>query len=168
MQIWKRRNEAYSNKKNSKSSPFVVKSVLESNCKRFRDTAKRENFNPKNWARDEKKLLLIGDAIIFTNITKKNRMQSLPAEIFACICRYFYLRISLPAAFAGNFARASFTVYTGALTHKMWIRNTLFKPPTLGSYLISRKLFSLAVFRKWTFQCESVVSRKKKTKEKSL
>ena len=43
-------------------------------------------------------------------ITRGNRRQSLPAEIFACIRRYFYLRISLPAAFAGNFARASYTV----------------------------------------------------------
>ena len=43
--------------------------------------------------------------------TRRNRRQSLPAEIFACIRMYFYLRISLPAAFAGNFARASFTVY---------------------------------------------------------
>ena len=47
----------------------------------------------------------------FPPVTRRKRRQSLPAEIFACIRRYFYLRISLPAAFAGNFARASFTVY---------------------------------------------------------
>ena len=47
----------------------------------------------------------------FPPVTRGNHRQSLPAEIFACIRRYFYLRISLPAAFAGNFARASFTVY---------------------------------------------------------
>ena len=46
----------------------------------------------------------------FPPVTRRNRRQSVPAEIFACIRRYFYLRISLPAAFAGNFARASFTV----------------------------------------------------------
>ena len=48
----------------------------------------------------------------FPPVTRRNRRQSVPAEIFACISRYFYLRISLPAAFAGNFARASFTVFT--------------------------------------------------------
>ena len=47
----------------------------------------------------------------FPPITRENRRQSLPAEIFACIRRYFYLRISVLAAFAGIFARASFTVY---------------------------------------------------------
>ena len=41
-------------------------------------------------------------------ITCGNRTQSLPAEIFACICRFFY---SLSATIAGKFARASFTVY---------------------------------------------------------
>ena len=46
----------------------------------------------------------------FPPVTRRNRRQSVPAEIYACIRRYFYLRISLPAAFAGNFARASFTV----------------------------------------------------------
>ena len=46
----------------------------------------------------------------FPPVTRRNRRQSVHAEIFACIRRYFYLRISLPAAFAGNFARASFTV----------------------------------------------------------
>ena len=46
----------------------------------------------------------------FPPVTRRNRRQSVPAEIFACIRRYFYLRISLPGASAGNFARASFTV----------------------------------------------------------
>ena len=46
----------------------------------------------------------------FPTVTRRNRRQSVPAEIFACIRRYFYLRISLPAAFAGKFARASLTV----------------------------------------------------------
>ena len=31
--------------KKSKKNAVVVKSVLDSNCKRFRDTAMRENFN---------------------------------------------------------------------------------------------------------------------------
>ena len=47
----------------------------------------------------------------FPPVTRGNCRQSLPAKIFACIPWYFYLRISLPAAFAGNFARVSFTVY---------------------------------------------------------
>ena len=46
----------------------------------------------------------------FPPVRRRNCRQSVPAEIFACMHRYFYLRISLPAAFAGNFARASFTV----------------------------------------------------------
>ena len=33
--------------KNSKNNAVVVKSVLDSNCKRFRDTGMRENFNLK-------------------------------------------------------------------------------------------------------------------------
>ena len=33
--------------KNPKVNPFVVKSLLESNCKRFRQSAIRENFNLK-------------------------------------------------------------------------------------------------------------------------
>ena len=33
--------------KNPKINPFVVKSLLESNCKRFRQNAIRENFNLK-------------------------------------------------------------------------------------------------------------------------
>ena len=33
--------------KNPKINPFVVKSLLESNCKRFRQSAIRENFNVK-------------------------------------------------------------------------------------------------------------------------
>ena len=33
--------------KNPKINPFVVKSLLESNCKRFRQSAIRENFNLK-------------------------------------------------------------------------------------------------------------------------
>ena len=44
------------------------------------------------------------------------RTQLVPAEIFACIRRYSYLRISLLAALAGNFARASFTVHCACKT----------------------------------------------------
>ena len=43
MQIWSRQNEEVPNKNNA----VVVKSVLDSNCKRFRDIAMRENFNLK-------------------------------------------------------------------------------------------------------------------------
>ena len=46
----------------------------------------------------------------FPPVTRGNRRQSVPAEIFACIRGYFYLRNRIPAAIAGNFARASFTV----------------------------------------------------------
>ena len=53
---------------------------------------------------------LPADAGMFPPITCGNCSQRLPAEIFACIRRYFYLRNSLLAAIAGNFARASFTV----------------------------------------------------------
>ena len=35
----------------------------------------------------------------FPPVTRRDRRQSVPAEIFACIRRYFYLQISLPAAF---------------------------------------------------------------------
>ena len=39
--------EANFQQKNPKINPFVVKSLLESNCKRFRKSAIRENFNLK-------------------------------------------------------------------------------------------------------------------------
>ena len=46
MQIWNWRNEAYSNKK-LQENPVVVKSHLDSNSKRFRDTVIREIFKLK-------------------------------------------------------------------------------------------------------------------------
>ena len=46
MQIWSQRKKPFSNK-NPKMNPFVVKSLLEPNCKRFRRSAIRENFNLK-------------------------------------------------------------------------------------------------------------------------
>ena len=48
----------------------------------------------------------------YTPITCRNRRQSLDAEIFACICRQLYLKNSLPAATACNFALASFRVWS--------------------------------------------------------
>ena len=39
--------EAIFQQKTPKINPFVVKSLLEFNCKRFRKSAIRENFNPK-------------------------------------------------------------------------------------------------------------------------
>ena len=39
---------------NFKINPFVIKSVLESYCKRFRKSAKRENFNQKSEAQKKK------------------------------------------------------------------------------------------------------------------
>ena len=52
-------------------------------------------------------------------VTRRNRRQLVPAEIFGYIPRYFYLRISLPAPFTGNYARASFTVH---VTHAVTLR----------------------------------------------
>ena len=43
----KLRKEAVSKQKNPKVNPCVVKSLLEANCKRFRQSAIQENFNPK-------------------------------------------------------------------------------------------------------------------------
>ena len=40
--------------KNFKINLFIIKSVLESNCKRFRKRAKRENFNQKPEAQQKK------------------------------------------------------------------------------------------------------------------
>ena len=45
MRIWSQQKEAYSNKKIFNLNPFLVRSVLDSNCKSLRDTAIRENFN---------------------------------------------------------------------------------------------------------------------------
>ena len=42
--------------KKFKINLFVIKSVLESNCKRFRKSAKRENFNQKPKAQKKKTL----------------------------------------------------------------------------------------------------------------
>ena len=56
--------------KKSKIKPFVVKSVLDSNCKRFRRSTTRENFNLKADAQ-KIKTHSINDAIIFTNTMKK-------------------------------------------------------------------------------------------------
>ena len=39
--------EAIFQQKKPKINPFVVKSILESNCKRFRKSAIRKNFNLK-------------------------------------------------------------------------------------------------------------------------
>ena len=50
----------------SKLFPFVVKSLFESNCKRFRKNAIRENFNLKP-VTETKKLIPTNDATFFTN-----------------------------------------------------------------------------------------------------
>ena len=39
--------EAIFQQKNTEINPFVVKSLMESNCKRFGESAIRENFNLK-------------------------------------------------------------------------------------------------------------------------
>ena len=51
---------------------------------------------------------LLAGAGKFAPVACGNRWQSKPLENFACIHREFYLRNNLPAAIAGNFARASF------------------------------------------------------------
>ena len=55
--------------KNSKINPFVVKLLLESNCKRFRRSAIRENFNLKRETH-LKKLIPITEATILINTMK--------------------------------------------------------------------------------------------------
>ena len=47
----------------------------------------------------------------FLPVTCGNFRQLLPAENFACVPQLFFRRNSIRAATAGNFARASFTVY---------------------------------------------------------
>ena len=60
--------EAFFQKK-PKINPFVVKSLLESNCKRFRQSAIRENFNIKPEPQ-LKKLIPITEATIPINTMK--------------------------------------------------------------------------------------------------
>ena len=52
--------------RNSKINPFVVKSLLESNCKRFRNSAIRDNFNLKPET-ETKKFITTNDATFLTN-----------------------------------------------------------------------------------------------------
>ena len=66
MQTRGRRNEAYINKKQPKINPFVIKSVLESNYKRFRKIEIRENFNLKPETQ-MKKLIQTTEATISIN-----------------------------------------------------------------------------------------------------
>ena len=56
----------------TKINPFVAKSLLESNCKRFRQNAIRENFNLKHETH-LKKLIPITTVTIPTNTMKKER-----------------------------------------------------------------------------------------------
>ena len=57
----------------------------------------------------------------FPPVTCGKRGQLLPAEIFDCICRYFYLRNSLPAVIAGKFARAIFTMHKRSFLNYFWV-----------------------------------------------
>ena len=61
--------EATFQPKNPKINPFVVKSLLESNCKRFGQSAIRENFNLKPETQP-KKLNPITEATIPVNTNK--------------------------------------------------------------------------------------------------
>ena len=55
--------------RNSKINPFVVKSLLESNCKRFRKSAIQDNLNLKPEG-EMKKFITTNDATFFTNTAK--------------------------------------------------------------------------------------------------
>ena len=57
--------------KNSKINPFVVKSLLESNCKRFHKSSVREHFSLK--PETELEILIPpNDAFFFTNTAEMN------------------------------------------------------------------------------------------------
>ena len=71
IQIWSRREKPFPNK-NPKINPFVIKSLLESNCKRFRQSAIREHFNLKPETQ-LKKLIPITEGTIPINIMKQKR-----------------------------------------------------------------------------------------------
>ena len=51
---WEVNENSHIAMKNFKINPFVIKSVLEPNCKRFRKSANREKFNQKPQARKKK------------------------------------------------------------------------------------------------------------------
>ena len=56
--------------KNPKINQFVIKSVLESNCKRFRNNAIREYFTLKPETQMQKKLIAITEATLPINTMK--------------------------------------------------------------------------------------------------
>ena len=84
---------AYSIKENSKSSPFVIKSVLEPNWKRFCDTAIREISTQKPDPEDEKN----------PSYKRRNYFHQ-----YNEVKENLYTNSFITCA--GNFARASFTV----------------------------------------------------------
>ena len=51
---WEVNEKSHIPLENFKINPFVIKSVLESNCNRFRKSAKGQNFNQKLEAQKEK------------------------------------------------------------------------------------------------------------------
>ena len=71
IQIRNRRKKPFPNKK-PKINPFVVKSHLKSNCKRFRKSSIRENFSLKRETQ-LKKLILRTEAFIPINTMKQGR-----------------------------------------------------------------------------------------------
>ena len=56
----------------------------------------------------------------FSQVTSRNKGHSLPGQISACICRWFYLRNSLQMAIAIKFAPSSFTVWFRNKTINRW------------------------------------------------
>ena len=135
--VWrasKEHSNSFETKSNLKGSPltskatsgYFVQSVwnwIKRNVPRFEKKTTRTRTMRNSYE-------LPAGAGKFPSVICGNRRQSLPAEIFTCIRSYFYLRISLPAAFTDNFARASFTMYTCSYRywyyknqHESWLWN---------------------------------------------
>ena len=62
--------------KNSKVNPFVVNSVLDSNCKQLKKRAIRENFTQKTWPIERKLSFQLTRQTLLTNNKKKKRSVS--------------------------------------------------------------------------------------------
>ena len=60
--------------KNLQKISFMVKSVLESSCKRFSKSAIRENFMPKSSPTDEK-TMSINDATILAKVLGRKKVE---------------------------------------------------------------------------------------------
>ena len=114
--VWrasKEQSNFFGTKSNLKGSPLTSKATNGYFVQGVWNWKKETSWGLKKTARTRTMKTLCelpAGAAKFPPDTRRNRRQSLPAEIFACIRWYFYLRNSLPAAIAGKFARASFTM----------------------------------------------------------